>query len=480
MECVINGVSFEGCNSNKNVIFVDSYKEVFFDILSLELNEQTIIAELIENTKTGPYVNIKKVILNGKAYQDIKFLVIKEKADTRIHLNETKLNESAAGINYIQPKLTPAIRVNTPVVAPNSKPVDVSARQEIERIKEQALSNIRVEKEKLLLLKEEINSANISIDGKVEEYRSELLKSFYDIADSNKNILEKKIDIAIDLNGFTEFNQSNCFSKRLAPIQISYLGYPGSTGIKNLDYIIADEYLITDEVNKFYSEKILNLPECYRPHYISKHHENKNKITKEFFLLNENKLIFGCFNNPSKINENIFNVWMKILKKIPNSVLWLIEYNLEFKNNLLTSASKKNIDPSRLVFRKKLPIEEHLKTYKLMDIFLDTFPYNGHTTLCESLYEGTPVITLSGKSFASRVGASILYNLNMKEMITHNLLEYEEKIIEIASSPDTLKNIKINLKNNIDKGHIFNPKIYVKNLEKVYCKLMQRENFLDT
>lgn len=291
---------------------------------------------------------------------------------------------------------------------------------------------------------------------------------------------EKKIDIAIDLNGFTEFNQSNCFSKRLAPIQISYLGYPGSTGIKNLDYIIADEYLITEEVNKFYSEKILNLPECYRPHYISKHHENKNKITKEFFLLNENKLIFGCFNNPSKINENIFNVWMKILKKIPNSVLWLIEYNLEFKNNLLTSASKKNIDPSRLVFRKKLPIEEHLKTYKLMDIFLDTFPYNGHTTLCESLYEGTPVITLSGKSFASRVGASILYNLNMKEMITHNLLEYEEKILEIASSPDTLKNIKINLKNNIDKGHIFNPKIYVKNLEKVYCKLMQRENFLDT
>jgi len=145
MECLINGVSFEGCNSNKNVIFVDSYKEVFFDILSLELNEQTIIAELIENTKTGPYVNIKKVILNGKAYQDIKFLVIKEKADTRIHLNETKLNESATGIDYIQPKLTPAIRVNTPVVAPNSKPVDVSARQEIERIKEQALSNIRVE-----------------------------------------------------------------------------------------------------------------------------------------------------------------------------------------------------------------------------------------------------------------------------------------------------------------------------------------------
>jgi predicted O-linked N-acetylglucosamine transferase (SPINDLY family) len=291
---------------------------------------------------------------------------------------------------------------------------------------------------------------------------------------------KRKIDIAIDLNGLTEFNRSNCFSKRLAPIQISYLGYPGSSGIKNLDYIIADNYLITDELKKFYSEKILNLPGCYRTHYISKHRDNKNKITKEIFLLNENKLIFGCFNNPSKINQNIFNVWMKILKKIPNSILWLIEHNQEFKNNLLTSASKKNIDPSRLVFRKKLPIEEHLKTYKLMDIFLDTFPYNGHTTVCESLYEGTPVITLTGKSFASRVGASILYNLNMKEMITHNLLEYEEKIIEIASRPNLLKNIKINLKNNIDKGHIFNPKIYVKNLEKVYYKLMQRKNFLDT
>ncbi|WP_099340944.1 tetratricopeptide repeat protein [Candidatus Fonsibacter ubiquis] len=291
---------------------------------------------------------------------------------------------------------------------------------------------------------------------------------------------ERKIDIAIDLNGFTEFNRSNCFSKRLAPIQISYLGYPGSSGIKNLDYIIADEYLITDEFNKFYSEKILNLPGCYRTHYVSKHSENKNKMTKEIFLLNENKLIFGCFNHPSKINENIFNVWTKILKKIPNSVLWLIEHNLEFKNNLLASACKENIDPSRLVFRKKLPIEEHLKTYKLMDIFLDTFPYNGHTTLCESLYEGTPVITLTGKSFASRVGGSILYNLNMKEMITHNLLEYEEKILEVASSPDILKNIKINLKNNIDKSHVFNPKIYVKNLEKIYYKLMQRENFLNT
>ena len=293
---------------------------------------------------------------------------------------------------------------------------------------------------------------------------------------------KRKIDIAIDLNGFTEFNRSNCFSKRLAPIQISYLGYPGSTGMKNLDYIIADNYLINDEFKKFYSEKILNLPGCYRTHYISKHYNNnnKNKITKEIFLLNENKLILGCFNNPMKINQNIFNVWMKILKKIPNSILWLIEPNIEFKNNLLKNASKKNIDPSRLIFRKILPIEQHLKTFKLMDIFLDTFPYNGHTTVCESLYEGTPVITLTGKSFASRVGASILYNLNMKEMITHNLLEYEEKIIEIASKPSLLKNIKINLKNNIDKGHIYNPKIYVKNLEKVYYKLMQIKNFQNT
>lgn len=285
---------------------------------------------------------------------------------------------------------------------------------------------------------------------------------------------DKKIDIAVDLMGHTSFNKISCFSKRLAPIQINYLGYPGSTGIENIDYIIADKFIIPEEFKKFYSEKIIYMPNCYRPHYISKH--SNNKFDREYFSLPTTAFVFGCFNNSFKINPDIFFSWMNILKKTNNSVLWLLESNSIFKNNILLEAKKLDLDPTRLIFRERLKTDEHLMTYKFMDLFLDTFPYNAHTTACESLYEGVPVLTRGGDSFASRVGISLLNNLKLEELIANSQEDYVEKAVKIASNPMMLKNIKEKLKERIKTTNVFDLKSYVKNLEVAYSVAIDKYN----
>lgn len=194
MECAINGITLSRCNSNDNILFVDNYKEVFFDVYNLEIDGKTIIAELVENTKTGPIVSVRDLTIGDKTYKNTNFLVIKEKADIRIHLNEAAVL-SGKGYTKVskQEVVTPLILEKT-IVEQVSKPVDVSTQVEINKIKEQALANIKLEKDKLLLLKEEINKANVDIDAKVEEYKAQLLDSFYDIVESNKGLLEASID----------------------------------------------------------------------------------------------------------------------------------------------------------------------------------------------------------------------------------------------------------------------------------------------
>ncbi len=253
---------------------------------------------------------------------------------------------------------------------------------------------------------------------------------------------ELEIDIAIDFMCHTgDYNRFNLFLERLAPIQINFLGYPGTSGSNNLDYIVADKNLITPDEQKFYTEKIIYLPDTYQPN------ENIKKISQTFtgkrsFNLPEDKFIFCCFNSHQKINPVIFDAWLYILKNTKNSILWLLKDN-NFSENNLTSLIKENgIDPSRLIFADHLNLEDHLNRIKYADLFLDTFPYNAHTTCSDALRIGVPVLTLKGNSFASRVATSLLNTINLNELVTNNINDYKRLAIKIYNEKNYLDELK--------------------------------------
>ena len=280
------------------------------------------------------------------------------------------------------------------------------------------------------------------------------------------------IDIAVDLMGFTAHNKSDLFRKKIAPIQINFLGYPGTTGNYN-DYIIADKNVIPEQSQKFYYEKIIYMPEFFLPNnnnIIEEHNSSREK-----FDLPKTGFIFASFNNTPKINPLIFNVWMRILKKVKNSILWLVIFNEHAKENLREEAQKRDVDPNRLIFSPILDFEKRLLRYKFCDLFLDTFPYNAHSTANECVWSKVPLLTLCGDSFQSRVSSSLLKNLGMEELITYNYEDYENQAIHIANSELTLTRIKNKLSEALKKTSIFDSKIYTKNLEKAYFEIYKNK-----
>tara|TARA_B100000700_G_C14828256_1_gene753262 strand:- start:123 stop:962 length:840 start_codon:yes stop_codon:yes gene_type:complete len=265
------------------------------------------------------------------------------------------------------------------------------------------------------------------------------------------------------------------FFNKCAPIQLNYLGYPGTSGSKFIDYIVADKILIPKENQKYYSEKIIYLPNTYQPRDSSQKICNKT-YKKEDLGLPENSFVFCCFNQNYKITPNIFSIWMKLLKRIDNSVLWLLEENQTASSNLKKEAEKKGIKSDRIIFAKRMAQPEHLARHKLADIFVDTFPYNAHTTCSDALWSNLPVITLTGQSFASRVGASILNAIDLKELITTTEEEYENLLFKLATDKEELEKIKNKLKKNKIKKPLFDTKLYTKNLETAYTKIYEIYN----
>jgi len=284
---------------------------------------------------------------------------------------------------------------------------------------------------------------------------------------------ELKIDIAVDLSGYTRGSRSDIFQHRVAPIQINYLGYPGTMG-GQMDYIIADHNLIPPNSREFYFEKIIYMPDCYQPYDSNLIINNSNYPIKEFELI-KSKFKYCCFNNCSKINPLIFNSWMNILKKTQNSVLCLLKTNEVMEKNLINEASKRGINRDRIVFIPYLgqnyDYEMHLQRFKLCNLFLDTFPYGGHTTASEALSNGLPIISIYGKSFQSRVALSLLKNLKLEELIMKNIEEYENYAIQMANEPEKLNQIKSKLLLQKKNTNTFNAKIYTDNLEKAYKKV---------
>ena len=284
---------------------------------------------------------------------------------------------------------------------------------------------------------------------------------------------ELKIDIAVDLMAFTQYHRFGIFTKRCAPIQVNYLGYPGTSGAKCFDYIIADKTIIPEKNQKYYSEKIVYMPDTYQVNDSTKKISDK-VFTREELGLPKEGFVFCCFNQSSKLNPEIFDIWMNLLKSINNSGLWILPQNKTAAKNLQKEAALRNVNPKRIIFAQRMKMSDHLARHKAADLFIDTFPYTAHTTASDALWAGLPVLTRIGESFASRVAASLLNAIELPELVTYTKKEYENKAIELANNPNTLKEIKNKLNKNRHTKPLFNTKLFTNNLEMAYLKIYEK------
>lgn len=285
---------------------------------------------------------------------------------------------------------------------------------------------------------------------------------------------ELEIDIAIDLAGLTQHSRTGIFSYRAAPIQVNWLGYPGTIGADFNDYIIADEIIIPESHQQFYAEKIVYLPNTYMVDD-SKRTASTRVFTREEFGLPKNMIVFCCFNNDYKFNPQVLDGWSRILLAAKNSVIWISENNEYFRANILNEFESRGVDPDRIIFAQRVEMmADHLSRYALVDLFLDTHPYNAHTTALDSLKAGIPVLTLMGQSFASRVAASLLNAISLPELITITQEQYETLAIELALNPQKLADIKLKLANNRMTTPLFDTPLFAKNIEAAYIKMIER------
>jgi protein O-GlcNAc transferase len=286
-------------------------------------------------------------------------------------------------------------------------------------------------------------------------------------------ISENEIDILVNLNGYFGEERTAVFANRCASIQVNYLGFPGTLGASYMDYIIADQHVIPEKHKEFYTEKIAYLPNCYQAN------DNKKKIGNYNFTrlelgLPENGFIFCCFNNNYKILPDVFDCWMRILKKVDGSVLWLFEDNPISATNLRKEAVARGISLDRLVFAKQTALSDHLARHHLADLFLDTLPYNAHTTASDALWAGLPILTCLGETFAGRVAASLLNAIRLPELITLTLEAYEQLAIDLATHPEKLLAIKRKLAENRLTTPLFDTKLFAEHIEVAYTMMYER------
>ncbi len=287
-----------------------------------------------------------------------------------------------------------------------------------------------------------------------------------------QKINQDEIDILIDLTGFTLGNKLETCSYHPAHIQISYLGFPGTSGADFMDYLIADKVIIPPSGKKFYTEKVVYLPNCYQINDKDRP-ISKAKYTKKNLKLPENAVIYTSFNQSFKFDPETFTIWLNILKAVPNSVLWLLKQGNRLTKNLQNFAQKNGVEPNRIIFAPYLPNQEHLARLQLADIALDTKNYGGHTSTTDCIYASVPVITTIGKHFASRVSASILNHYGLPELITNSTIEYQDMAIELGNNPQKLLKLKNKIKKLKPNNPLFDTQKFVQDLEKIYLNLWQ-------
>jgi predicted O-linked N-acetylglucosamine transferase (SPINDLY family) len=312
---------------------------------------------------------------------------------------------------------------------------------------------------------------NLRIKAGVDNFHDVRMMSHKDIALLARSL---EIDIAIDLCGYTAHNRAEVFAMSAAPIQVSYLGFPSTMGSNFMDYIIADRTVIPEDKQVHYSEKIAYMPNCYMVND-SKITVSKKIINKTDAGLPSDSFVFCCFNNFYKINPIVFKSWMNILSKVSGSILWLPEGNSIAMNNLKKEFKKHGIDENRLFFAPRLTLkEDHLNRLQLADLFIDTFPFNAHTTCSDALRVGLPVLTCIGDSFTSRVASSQLNSMNLPELITTSPKHYESLAIKLATDAEKLRVIKEKLEKNSKTSTLYNTQLYTKQLETVYLDIYNK------
>jgi protein O-GlcNAc transferase len=301
---------------------------------------------------------------------------------------------------------------------------------------------------------------------------------FHDVrASSDRDIAgllsELEVDIAIDLMGHTRNSRPGILGHRGAPIQVSYLGCPATTGTDFIDYVIADKIVLPLDQQRFYTEQIVHLPDSY---WVN---DSKLKISDQVPSrteagLPEQGFVFCCFNKPAKITAPVFEVWMRLLAAVDGSVLWLLRDNAVAEGNLRKAAAACGIDPGRLVFAGKLELDRHLARYRLADLFLDTLPYNAHTTASDALAAGLPLVTCLGETFSGRVAASLLSAVGLPELITHSLADYEALALKLARDGKYLADVRSRLAQNRKSFPLFDTNRFRQHIEAAYVAMDQR------
>ena len=282
-----------------------------------------------------------------------------------------------------------------------------------------------------------------------------------------------EIDILVDLKGYTHGARVQIPAMRPAPIQVNYLGFPGTMGADFIDYIISDRFVIPPGAEDQYAEKCVIMPGCYQVNDSSRDIAVDTKTRADHGLPGQG-VVFCCFNQTVKITPDVFAVWMQLLAQVPDSVLWLLAFNQQAAANLRREAAERGVDPARLVFAPKIPVAEHLARYRHADLFLDTFPCNAHTTASDALWGGCPVITWTGDTFASRVAGSLLSGLGLEELVATSLEEYAALALSVARDPAALNRIREKLSTSRQNNAVFDGIQFCRHLEEAYAAMWQR------
>jgi predicted O-linked N-acetylglucosamine transferase (SPINDLY family) len=315
-------------------------------------------------------------------------------------------------------------------------------------------------------------------DGSAMRYRlMGAFDRFVDISqlqdrDAAQLIHADDIDVLIDLHGWTPDCRAKILAYRPAPIQVNYLGYPGTTGADFTDYIIVDRFVVRPEQQPFFSERLVYLPASYQCNDDKREIGARTPSRSECGLPKQG-FVFCCFNNNYKITPLFFDIWMRLLRAVPESVLWLYEANLLVKGNLAREAAGRGVAPERLVFAPRLPQAEHLARHRLADLFLDTLPYNAHTTASDALWAGVPVLTCAGNTFAGRVAGSLLPAVGLGELVTTSLEEYEALAQRLAREPQLLGELRVRLAQNRLTSPLFDTARYTRHVEAAYWRMCE-------
>jgi len=285
-----------------------------------------------------------------------------------------------------------------------------------------------------------------------------------------KLINDMQVDILVDRSGYTSNARPGIISLRPAPVQVSYIGYPGSLGANWYDYVLADRIVLPFDQQRFYTEKIVHLPDCYLVNDSQRSIAAETPTRREMGLP-ETGFVFCCFNKINKIAPSMFEIWMQLLRRVDGSVLWLLGDDYTARENLRKEAGARGVDPDRLVFATRVKLDVHLARHRLADLFLDTLPYNAHTTASDALWAGLPMVTCLGGCFSGRVAASLLEAIGLAELIADNLEDYESMALKLAMEPVRLREVREKLKQNRLNYPLFDTQRYRRHIESAYMTM---------